>query len=276
MRAAAITSDDSATARFGREDRLGLGIAIGLHVLLLLALAIWEKDAPTMSEPDRIAVTVSDEIALESTSPNPSADPAPSVGAEIGEPEPPSQAQLQVQPTPRDVVEPRPALVPAPAQKAIPSPPRPAPKAATKPAPKAQPTKQAPSRGSRIGNDFLAGSGGSGSDAEQPAQKAGPLTAASLSSAISRQLRPHWTAPQGVDADKLVTVLAWEMNRDGSLKGRPRVVSQSGVTEANSAQKDRHAELAIRAVQLAAPFELPDDYYDTWKSVREFRFDRRL
>jgi len=276
MRVATIAGDDSADARFGRDDRLGLGIAIALHVLLLLVLTLWDKGAPSMPVPDRIAVTVSDEIALESVSPNPDADPAPSVGAELGETQLPPEQQQAAQATPREVSEPRPALVPAPAPspKATASSPR----SETKPAPDRSERRRpdTPSRGSRIGNDFLAGSGGTGSDADQAAQKAGPLTAASLSSAITRQLRPHWTAPQGVDAEKLVTVLAWEMNRDGTLKGRPRVVAQSGVTEANAAQKDRHAELAIRAVQLAAPFDLPDEYYDTWKNVREFRFDRRL
>ena len=97
-----------------------------------------------------------------------------------------------------------------------------------------------------------------------------------LVGAISRQIKPHWAAPQGVDAEKLVTVLAWEMNPDGSLAGRPTVVSQSGLTDANRAQAQRHAEQAIRAVQLAAPFQLPKEYYTSWKRVAQFRFDRKL
>ena len=109
-----------------------------------------------------------------------------------------------------------------------------------------------------------------------PAEAVGPVPVASLVSAISREIKPNWTAPQGVDADKLVTVLAWDMNPDGSLAGRPRVVSQSGITDANRAQAQRHAELAIRAVQLAAPFNLPAQYYSAWKRIKEFRFDRKL
>ena len=99
---------------------------------------------------------------------------------------------------------------------------------------------------------------------------------ASLASSISRQLKPHWAAPQGADAELLVTVLAFDLNRDGTLAGRPRVVSQSGVTDANRPQQARHAEQAIRAVQLAAPFDLPPEYHDAWKRVSSFRFDRRL
>ena len=73
-----------------------------------------------------------------------------------------------------------------------------------------------------------------------------------------------------------MTVLSFRLNRDGSLAGTPRVVSQSGVTDANAAQKALHAERAIRAVQLAAPFDLPDEYYEAWSNVSGARFDRSL
>jgi hypothetical protein len=137
----------------------------------------------------------------------------------------------------------------------------------------------APPGASRVGSDFLKGiPGGEARGAAQnpPAARAGPQVAASLAQAISRELKPRWNAPQGAEADQLVTVLSFDLNADGSLAGRPRVVSQSGVTEANRPQKDRHAEQAIRAVQLAAPFDLPDQYYSLWKHVASFRFDRRL
>jgi hypothetical protein len=52
------------------------------------------------------------------------------------------------------------------------------------------------------------------------------------------------------------------------------VRSQSGVNASNKAQAARHAENAIRAVQLAAPFKLPEEYYEAWKTVRGARFDR--
>jgi uncharacterized protein YbjT (DUF2867 family) len=71
-------------------------------------------------------------------------------------------------------------------------------------------------------------------------------------------------------------VLAWDLNRDGSLAGTPRVVRQEGVNDVNRAQAPRHAEQAIRAVRLAAPFVLPADLYDGWKRVSDFRFDKRL
>jgi hypothetical protein len=159
-----------------------------------------------------------------------------------------------------------------PRAKATPEPPRrrpdrPAEKSAAKPA-----------GGSRIGADFLPGAGASTNTSETrvPASQIGASAKASLAQAIARQLRPHWSAPQGVDAEKLVTVLSFELNADGSLAGRPRVVSQSGETNSNAPQKDLHAERAIRAVQLAAPFDLPTEYYEAWKRVTSFRFDRNF
>jgi hypothetical protein len=144
------------------------------------------------------------------------------------------------------------------------------------PTPSARPTTRA--GGSRIGADFLEGAS-SGERTETrgtPAATFGPAEQASLASAINRQLKPHWSAPQGADAELLVTVLAWELNPDGSLKGRPQVVSQSGINDSNRPQASLHAERAIRAVQLAAPFDLPEQFYDRWRRVREWRFDRRL
>ena len=54
------------------------------------------------------------------------------------------------------------------------------------------------------------------------------------------------------------------------------MVSLRPITDANRAQAPRHAEQAIRAVRLAAPFDLPEQYYNAWRHITEFRFDRRL
>ena len=97
-----------------------------------------------------------------------------------------------------------------------------------------------------------------------------------LAGAISRQLKPKWVAPQGAEAELLVTILTWDLNPDGTLAGSPRVVRQEGITDANRAQAARHAEQAIRAVRLAAPFNLPDEFYPAWKRITTFRFDRKL
>ena len=131
----------------------------------------------------------------------------------------------------------------------------------------------------RISNDFLKGipaAQASGPAHNPPAAAIGPAVQSALAGAISRQLKPHWAAPQGADAEKLVTILSWSLNRDGTLAGPPRLVRQEGITDSNRAQAARHAEQAMRAVQLAAPFTLPAEYFGAWQRVASFRFDKRL
>jgi periplasmic protein TonB len=97
-----------------------------------------------------------------------------------------------------------------------------------------------------------------------------------LSSAITRQIRPHWNAPSGADAERLVSVVNWDLNRDGTLRGTPRCrVDPASITDSNRPQASLHCERAIRAVQLASPFNLPEQFYDRWKAL-EWQFDRRL
>ncbi|MEO0033119.1 MAG: hypothetical protein RIS94_2877 [Pseudomonadota bacterium] len=297
-----------------REEGLALGIAVLAHVALIAALTFRPPGKDVQPPPQRMTVTFADEIADKSLSPEPNAQSAPDVAPDLGEPQPQPEAVPQPQPlpeppkpqpvaqpkpqpappppkpAPRPVPQPQPKPQPAPAKPtpARPAPAKPAPAKAqpAKPVPAAKPSDERPRRrpdaptgGSRVGNDFLKGIPGStnpGTSRNPPAEAVGPVPVASLVSGIARQIKPHWTAPQGVDSEKLVTVLAWTLNPDGSLAGRPTVVSQSGITDANRAQAPRHAEMAIRAVQLAAPFNLPAQYYSSWKRVAQFRFDRKL
>ena len=254
-------------AHFSREERLGLGIAAAAHVALVAALVWQVRDDPTpLPIPERMTVSLADEVSLESTAPNPSAEPAAAAAPVLApEPEPqPEPVREQVRPTPRETVAPRPN--PQPSRRATPTP---------TPTPTPSPTRTRQAGGTRLSDDFLEGVG-TNRRGGAPAATFGPAEQASLAQAINRQLKPHWSAPSGVDAEKLVTVLRWELNPDGSLKGRPEVVSQSGITDSNRPQAALHAERAIRAVQLAAPFDLPEEFYDKWKRIREWRFDRRL
>jgi hypothetical protein len=253
----------AALAHLRREEKLGLGIAVVLHLALVAALVVEaRREVPTIPPAERMTVSLADDVSLESTAPNPSTETQAAIAPVLSpEPEP--------QPIPPPVTTPVPRVVQTPVQKASSKP-------QAKPHPPAKPV-QKPAGGSRLGEDFLKGiSAGDRAKAGAPAATFGPAESASLQQAINRQLKPHWSAPQGVDAEKLVTVLAWELNPDGSLAGTPRVVSQSGITDSNRPQAKIHAERAIRAVQLAAPFDLPPEFYDKWKRIRAWRFDRKL
>jgi hypothetical protein len=113
-------------------------------------------------------------------------------------------------------------------------------------------------------------------DSSVPMARIDPAEQAVLAQAIGRQLKPFWSPPSGEGAERLVTLLSWELNPDGSLKAPPRVVSQEGVDETNRALAPLHAQRAIRAVESAAPFDLPAESYNIWKRIGSWRFDRRL
>jgi len=134
---------------------------------------------------------------------------------------------------------------------------------------------------SRIGADFLRGvtaQQSSGKAKTPPGQTVGPAVRQALAGAIGRQLKRYWRVPQGVDTDQLVTYLAFDLNRDGTLDGPVRVLRQEGVNDNNRLQANLHKENAIRAVELAAKdgFGLPPEYYSAWKHIIQFRFDRNL
>src|SRR5687767_8051905 len=231
----------ASVAHLSREERIGLGIAAVAHVALVAALVWQVRDDPTaLPIPERMSVSLADEVSLESTAPDPSAEPQAAIApvlAPVPEPAVEPEVVREVRPTPRQTVSPRPT-----------------PRATERPTPRPSPTRQA--GGSRLGDDFLEGAsaGERTTSRGTPAATFGAAEQASLQQAINRQLKPHWSAPQGVDAEKLVTVVRWDMNSDGSLKGRPSCISQSGETPSNAAQKALHCERAIRAIQLAAPF----------------------
>ncbi|WP_374283805.1 hypothetical protein [Novosphingobium sp.] len=287
-----------------KEEALGLAVAIAAHAGLV-AFLLLKPPAPPAPRPERITVTLSDEVGLTSAAPSPAADAAPDTGPEVGEPAPePSPAPPPPKPEPQVVPKPQPTAVPAPQPKPQPKPqptvaakpvvpvkpvvkPAPVKPAPAKPvAAPARPTAAAPAAkpaakpgASRFADAFnkgIPGATGKTPTQNPPAATIGPAVRSALAGAISRQLKPKWVAPQGMEAEKLVTILAWDLNPDGTLAGSPRVVRQDGITEANRAQAQRHAEQAVRAVRLAAPFNLPSEYYPAWKRIAEFRFDRRL
>lgn len=250
------------SAALAREEKLGLGIAIAAHAALVLLL-IWHatREPGLIPVPERMVVSLADEVALTSTAPNPSLESQASIAPTLAD-----------ETTPPEVIErePEPRLQPA-------ARPTTAPRAVSSPPPRTQPSPRPTSGSSRIGDDFLAGdSAGQSRSRGTPAETFGPAEQASLAQAINQQLKPHWSAPSGVDAELLVTVLSWRLKPDGSLDGRPVVVSQSGINASNRPQAQLHAERAIRAVQLAAPFDLPPQFYDKWKRVAQWRFDRKL
>ncbi len=263
------------------DEKIGLGAAVVLHAALVGVLAMQTMRSEVSVFPERINVSLATEVGLEAASP-----------------EPVSESRAAIAPTLSDEPAPAPEVAkPEPAARVAPTPPKPTPRtAAQEPAPTRDrsrpdrtPPKQAattPPRqtaaksggGSRIGDDFLEGKGSSTTTTETraPAATFGAKEAADLRSAISRQIKRNWSAPNGVEAELLVSVVRWQLNQDGTLKGRPTCrTNPNSITESNRPQSSLHCERAIRAVQLAAPFKLPEQFYTRWDDL-EWQFDRRL
>lgn len=260
-----------------RAEVTGLGVATAGHVALLVALSLgFASTRLPVTKSDPIEVSFVDEVGLESTAPSPSPiEPAPLAGPPDSPPQPAMPAPPELQPVPAPRPEPR--LQP---RAAAPSP-SPAPRAQPKPAPPkaaAAPAKPATSRRNAGGlSSVVAGL----SDRQNPSQSttppaaaAGPAVQASLGAEVRRQLKPHWKAPTGADAEQLRTEIVISLGEDGRVAD-VRIVGTSGQTASNRPQVPLHQEHAVRAVRLASPFRLPAQYYEAWKQLR-VTFDKRL
>ncbi len=246
---------------FRREERFGLAIAFGLHLLLVAVLVMQPAPDILTERPERMTVSLASDIGLEATAPVLVPESRAAIAPELADEPQPSVADTLEQATT--------STAPSPDRQTRQETPRPQPTARPEP-------RQG--GGSQVGDNFLEGAGNSrtSDDARIPASQIGASAKASIIQAIVRQIRPHWTAPSGVDSELLITELAFDLDEEGRLRGRPRVLRQGGINASNRPQAGLHAERAIRAVQLAAPFDLPDEYYNAWKSIRGARFDRNL
>lgn len=255
-----------------REETVGLALAALGHVALVWVLVTARPPAP-LPPPERVSVTLSDEMGAVSTSPNPQSDPMADKGPDLGEPAP----------LPEPVAEPEPA--PQPRASAVP-PPRPSPAAPQKPAPKPAPAKAAPPKAvtAKVNPPAKAGAssfdqifakgipGGStkGKDQTSAASQASAQQVASWSSSINARVRGPWSScpVSGLDVGKLRASVRFTLDRSGRVAGIEDF-AVTGVTDANQPQVKPFKDCAIRAIRLAAPFTgLPPEFYDQWKNRR--------
>lgn len=255
-----------------KDEGLALFAALLAHGALFAWLA-WQKPPPPPPLPDRMTVTLADDLGAVSTSPEPAADPAPDAAPMLGETEPMPEPQ-PAPPPPKAEAKP----LPKPAAKAVPAP-KPSPKLSTptKAAPKAPPkTPPKNAGGSRLDDAFRsAPRGATGKDQTKIAPAAAPSTQQQSAwvSAIGARVRGPWNAcaVRGLDADQLRVTVRFSLDRFGEVKtmDEPAV---TGITEGNRPQVARFKECAVRAIRTAAPFDnLPAEFYDYWK-LRKLTF----
>lgn len=252
-----------------RAERTGLGVAVIAHAALFAALSLNLLKPPALPkiENDPIEVSIVDQVALQSSAPN----PAPAAA--------PAPAPAETAPTLPEELAPAP-LPPVAQPKSTPKPvAQPLPTPVTKPAPaKPVQTRAQPQRKPGLSRDLVSGLSDAPSNVTAngtPAKVIGAAVASSIGAEIRRQLKPYWKPPTGADAEMLRTTISVHLNRDGSILGSPQLVRQTGVNESNRGQAKLHVDQAIKAVRLAAPFKLPAEYYDAWQEIQP-NFDARL
>ena len=83
---------------------------------------------------------------------------------------------------------------------------------------------------------------------------------------IRRQIQPCWNFPAGAqDAGSLRVMIRIWLNRDGSVRGEPKVLDEARFT--GDRRFRAAAEAGLRAVKnpKCSPLKLPTDKYDQWK-----------
>lgn len=266
------------TFALDRREGAGIGLAVLGHAVLfgLLTVGFLSTPNPIKLESTPIEVSLTDEVGLISEAPVIEREAPAERLAEVPAPVEPES------PPPAPVTEPEPVARPEPTPpKAAPAPaPRPQPKAEapkSNPAPaKAQPKaerQQVRPTGRLSGIvDGLTDQPSKGTATRPQASQIGAAVKSSLAAEIIRQIRPHWAPPSGADSEKLKTQVIVRLNERGEIVGSP-TVKQSGFTASNRAQAQLHAERAVRAVQLAAPYKLPAEYYQAWKTIGPVLFE---
>lgn len=266
-----------------RAEKLGLGAAIGGHVVLLGAMALGLlMSNERLKKPEAISVSLVGEIAEVSTAPDAiqeeSAPPAPAE-AEPAEPPPAPVVKIekpvekqQAKPLPKPVVRETPPPAKTAVKKvAVKQPPA---KAATAPAKSGKGTTPAKAGGlSKSFEDAVNAVGkapGAGKAVGTPAAKSAAEVRKSVTAALGPQIMRfvRSCSPNGVGVDKILTRVSLSLNRDGSLAGLSGV-SQDGVDDSNRPQAKPTETCVLNSIRRASPFSgLDDDYYDVWKTHR--------
>lgn len=259
----------------------------------------------------RIAVEPPPSAQAPEKGPAEEARPAPAP-APAPVPPPPPKAAPKPQPAPKPLPKPKPVEKAKPLPKAAAPADKPAPRkpSETRPATPAKSvktvtpvapsasklsTKATPkaasgsgtaqtSRASRLGPDFLKGIAAetparpSPKPAAEgaPAEKMSAIQVARLNEAISQQIYPHLRLPSGADVEMLVASLDVKLAKDGSVIGRPAVLSVTGQTDSNRPQVNLYKERAVQAVLAASPFRnLPPEYHEQWRWLSPLRIYAR-
>ena len=264
-----------------QTDKMGLGVAVGGHILLLGAMVLGLfMSTERLKKPESIAVSLVGEVAEVSTAPDAiQEEPAPPAAAEAEPVEPPPSPVMQIE---KPVEKPQIKPVEKPAKRDVPIP--------TKAAVKKVPVKQPPARtkaaaaksgkgttSSRPGGlsksfeDSINNVGkapGAGKAVGIPAAKTGAEVKRSVSASLASQIksRVRACAPSGVEISQIETFVTLSLEPSGRLTN-VQFNKQVGVNDSNRPQADPLKQCILQSVRAASPFSgLDPEYHDVWKS----------
>lgn len=261
------------TAPRGNQNA-GIAIAVLLHIVVIGLLSVqWSRgdrrfDNPPM-EVDLVAETAPQSSAPVITEEPPAARLGDEYSEDIATPEP-----ITTPPVPEPVVRPTPAPAPKQVSRPVTSPKK-TPPAAQKATPKATPKATTPAKKGTRPTGRLDGivDGLSKTPTKSTQTKGAPAatTAAevrrSIDVSIKAKVGPRWNGCRvsGVDVDQLKTVVKFRLTEAGALAGFTSVTT-TGQNDSNRFQVQRHQECAKRAIELAAPFDLPEENFSFWQN----------
>jgi hypothetical protein len=278
--------------------RFGLLFSILLHACIIAAAFVSLPDSwrtKVIADPVVPIELIADAELAERTSvpaaapkPKPEVKPAPDLPApeKIETPKPEPKAEPEPKPEPPPVkVEPEPAPV-KPEVKPEPEPQAPKPKPKPKPAPKnndldldalsalVDKAKQNEPSSSGTPSDPLLES-----ETPRAAVGAGDRLTASEVDKMRAAVARCWNASAIIGApepEKLVVVLDIDLNRDGSLKGAPRVLNSMQINMSGNRFWKVAEQNAVRAVSACAPYDFFDQSrYQEWNEFT-LNFDPSL
>lgn len=264
-----------------QTDKMGLGVAVGGHVALLVAMGLGLfLSTETLKKPEPIAVSLVGEIAEVSTAPDAiqeeSAPPAP---AEAEPAEPPPAPVMRIE---KPVEKPQLKPVEKPVKRDVPPPA----KTAVKKVPvKQPPTKVAaatpksgkgttPAKPGGLSKSFedsinaVSKAPGAGKAVGTPAAKSGAEVRRSVSVSLAGQIRSRVRAcaPSGVEINQIETFVTLSLEPSGRLTN-VQFNKQTGVNDSNRPQADPLKQCILQSVRAASPFSgLDPEYHDVWKT----------
>ena len=262
-----------------RVEKVGLGAAIGGHVILLGAFGLGLlASADTIKKQESISVSLVGEIADVSTAPDAiqeeSAPPAAGDTAPSEPPPAPTPVMQIEKPVAKPLQKPaKPDTAPPVAKVAAKK--EPVKNAATPPKTAATSGKGAtPAKPGGLSRSFensisnIGKAPGAGKAVGTPAAKTATEVRRSVGISIAGQIRSRVRAcaPSGIDINKIETFVTLSLEPSGKLTS-VRFDKQVGVTDSNQPQAGPLKDCILQAVRAASPFDgLDPEYHDVWKT----------